>query len=168
MQEAQLKTLKEVAAQLDQPAHRIIHLCESGVVKPEVGADGRGSVRRFSGDDVFCLHLALELQDAGIQVPLIKPLIRALRHLKDSPELPNAVARIEECFDLQSIVSALGTPRKPMRAYLAQGDPVVLVAPSVKKIPALPSSMKLLSDEDQVRWGPVTIVVNLTLIAEKR
>lgn len=167
MQEAPLKTLKEVAAQLDQPAHRIIHLCESGVVKPEVGAEGRGSVRRFNIDDIFCLRLALQLQDAGIQVPLIKPLVRALHHLKESPYLPNAVSRVEDCLDIRSVVKALGTFPKPMRAYLSQGNPVVLIAPGVKKVPALPPSTKLYRDDSHIDWGPVTIAVNLTLIAEQ-
>src|SRR5262245_48255467 len=69
MDDRPLKTLKEVAAHFHRPAHRIIHLCEAGVVRPTVDAAGRGSVRRFSRDDAFRLLLALELQEAGVQAP---------------------------------------------------------------------------------------------------
>ena len=42
-------TLSEIARRLDVPQHRLIHLCEKGVIVPEVhGAAGRGSSRVFS------------------------------------------------------------------------------------------------------------------------
>ena len=36
-------TLSEIARRLDVPQHRLIHLCEKGVIVPEIhGAAGRG------------------------------------------------------------------------------------------------------------------------------
>src|SRR5579872_5431109 len=74
----ELKTMKEVAELLDRPAHRIIHVCESGVVKPSVEAEGRGTVRRFSRDEIFRVRVALSLQDVGVSLPDVKPLMKAL------------------------------------------------------------------------------------------
>ncbi len=70
-----LRTLKEVAEIVRQEPHRVIHLCECRVVVPKIGADGRGSVRRFSRDDIFRIRLGLTLQDSGLSVSQIKPVM---------------------------------------------------------------------------------------------
>ena len=80
-------TMKEIADHIRRPAHRIIHLCESSVIRPTVDANGRGSVRRFSRDDTFRILLALELQEAGVEVPLIKPLMDGLDRLMEIAEI---------------------------------------------------------------------------------
>src|ERR1700692_2754516 len=101
MSAEQLKTLKEVADQLDQPPQRIIHVCETGIVRPAVAAGGRGSVRRFSREDIFRLRLALELQDMGVQVPLIKPLMKALDQFMAMYEAQTLQAKLPD-FNLVS------------------------------------------------------------------
>ena len=67
-----LRTTPEVAELLGVEPHRVIYLCEKGVVKPEVDAAGRGSVRRFNDDDVFMCALALELQRWGVESRLLR------------------------------------------------------------------------------------------------
>src|SRR5438128_59725 len=117
MAEERLKTMKEVADRLQSPAHRIIHVCETGVVRPTVDADGRGSVRRFSREDVFRISLALKLQDGGVALPLIKPLMQALDWFKDQYKLQTVSVQLLD-LDLVSVIDALGSTRKPIRAYL--------------------------------------------------
>lgn len=67
-----LRTTPEVAELLGVEPHRVIYLCEKGVVKPEVGAAGRGSVRRFNDDNLFVSALALELQRWGVESRLLQ------------------------------------------------------------------------------------------------
>lgn len=44
--------LSEIARRLDVPQHKLLHLCEKGVVIPEIhDAAGRGSSRVFSADN---------------------------------------------------------------------------------------------------------------------
>jgi DNA-binding transcriptional MerR regulator len=166
MNEQPLKTMKEVADHLNQPAHRIIHLCETGVVHPTVDAAGRGSVRRFSRDDTFRILLALQLQDAGVQVPLIKPLMDHLDRLLEIREIKEFRHRLDP-FDLVEVIRRkLGTRAEPARAVLTPPDRIALVAPKFI-VPTRPDVRVDLhsSDHDLLRRG-VCIVVSLTEIAE--
>ncbi|KKM40597.1 hypothetical protein LCGC14_1563670 [marine sediment metagenome] len=74
-------TLGQIAEMLDQPQHRLVHLCEKGVVEPVKDAKGRGTVRRFDLDNVYCLAVALELQRWGLQVVLIRRFVGMLLFL---------------------------------------------------------------------------------------
>ena len=65
-------TLTEVARRLDVPQHRLIHLCEKGIVIPGVhAASGRGSSRVFSAGNYLELAVALRLRDMFI--PMYRP-----------------------------------------------------------------------------------------------
>src|SRR5262245_1899739 len=117
MDDRPLKTLKEVAAHFHRPARRIIHLCEAGVVRPTVDAAGRGSVRRFSRDDAFRLLLALELQEAGVQAPLIRPLMGALDSLMKLPEVEKLRGYLGPA-DVVVVARPIGSPAYAVRADL--------------------------------------------------
>jgi DNA-binding transcriptional MerR regulator len=53
-------TLSEIARRLDVPQHKLIHLCEKGVVVPEIhDAAGRGSSRVFSANNFLELAVAV-------------------------------------------------------------------------------------------------------------
>ena len=57
-------TLTEIAKLLNEPQHRLIYLCEKGVVIPEYSqAQGRGSSRRFSARNIFEISIALVLSE---------------------------------------------------------------------------------------------------------
>lgn len=72
-------TLTEVARRLDVPQHRLIHLCEKGVVIPEVhAASGRGSSRVFSTANYLELAVALRLRDMFIPVSTLRGIIHVL------------------------------------------------------------------------------------------
>ena len=105
MNDPPLVTLKGAARVLRAPPHRIIHLCESDVVKPEVGAGGRGTVRRFSPDNLFVAAVALRLQDAGLtvgQLVFVREAfdwllrVRALRTEIEEGGLVGAIAGLQQ------------------------------------------------------------------------
>ena len=57
-------TLSEIARLLRQPQHRLIYLCEKGVITPDFAdAKGRGSSRRFSARNIFEISIALTLSE---------------------------------------------------------------------------------------------------------
>jgi hypothetical protein len=165
MDDRPLKTLKEVADHFNRPAHRIIHLCEAGVVRPAVGAAGRGSVRRFCRDDAFRVLLALELQEAGVQAPLIQPLMGALDHLMELPE----VKKLRDSLvphDLVAVVRYIGSQDSPVRAYLTPPDRVALVTPRLL-VPSRPDvRVDLHLADGHLLDRGVCIVASLTRIAE--
>jgi DNA-binding transcriptional MerR regulator len=73
-------TLKEIARRLDVPQHRLIHLCEKGVVVPEVhDAEGRGSSRVFSARNFLELAAAVRLRDMMLPVAAVGAIIHVLR-----------------------------------------------------------------------------------------
>ncbi len=165
MKEEQI-TLKEVAQICIRPAHRIIHLCETGVVRPAVDAPGQGSVRRFSRDDIFYLRLAMDLQDAGVEVPLIKPLMEALHNLMRISE----IKKLKEKYGLQDLVGVInhiGSIDDPVLAFLTPPGRVALVTPKFS-IPCRPGlRVELLRETDSCFWHRgVSIVANLTDLAE--
>jgi DNA-binding transcriptional MerR regulator len=73
-------TLTEIARKLDVPQHRLIHLCEKGVVIPEHhDAAGRGSSRVFSSLNYLELAVALRLRDMFVPVAVLRGVMYVLR-----------------------------------------------------------------------------------------
>ncbi len=104
MTEERSFTLSEVARLLDVPQHRLIHLCEKGVVVPDVhGATGRGSSRVFSSRNFLELAVALRLRDMMLPVAAVGAIVRVLRALEDRlhDELPG-FALVESLRDARS------------------------------------------------------------------
>ena len=78
-------TLTEAARLLGEPQHRLIYLCEKGVVQPDVqDAEGRGSSRRFSARNLLEFAVALQLRDLEISVSLVGAVIHVLRAFERS------------------------------------------------------------------------------------
>ena len=76
-------TMTEAARLLGQPQHRLIYLCERGVVRPDLRtAEGRGSSRGFSRRNLLEFSVALNLRQMQIPTQLIGALLGALRDLE--------------------------------------------------------------------------------------
>lgn len=72
-------TLSEIEERLKVEQHRLIHLCEKGVITPDYeDASGRGTVRRFSERNLFEFAVALELRRFLLPIAYIAPIIRVL------------------------------------------------------------------------------------------
>jgi DNA-binding transcriptional MerR regulator len=72
-------SLQEIQKKLDVEQHRLIHLCEKGVIIPDIGdSAGRGTMRRFSERNLFEFALALELRRFQLPLNYIAPIIRML------------------------------------------------------------------------------------------
>ncbi len=73
-------TLPEIAFLLGEPQHRLIHLCEKGVVIPDIeDARGRGTSRRFSRRNVLEFALALKVRQMMLPVAVAAAVVRLLR-----------------------------------------------------------------------------------------
>jgi len=73
-------TLSEAARFLAEPQHRLIYLCEKGVVVPDFGnAKGRGSSRRFSARNLLEFAVVLKLRELTLPVDTIAAIIHVLR-----------------------------------------------------------------------------------------
>jgi DNA-binding transcriptional MerR regulator len=105
-------TLSEVARRLEVPQHRLIHLCEKGVVVPDVhAAAGRGSSRVFSSRNFLELAVALRLRDMMLPVSAVGAVVHVLqafeRRLRDDlPQFALADSlREQRAPDLRVIIS---------------------------------------------------------------
>jgi len=73
-------TLTEAARSLGEPQHRLIYLCEQGVVQPDLeDAKGRGSSRRFSARNLLEFAVALRLRELELPASLIGAVTYTLR-----------------------------------------------------------------------------------------
>lgn len=128
MAEQRSFSLSDVARRLETPQHRLIHLCEKGVVVPDVhDAAGRGSSRVFSSRNFLELAVALRLRDMMLPVTAVGAIVHVLRAFeqrvrRDLPHFSLAESlRDVRSPDLRVIVSdghtiyfSLGSPgRKP-------------------------------------------------------
>jgi DNA-binding transcriptional MerR regulator len=112
MADDQSFTLSEIARRLEVPQHRLIHLCEEGVVVPDVhGAAGRGSSRVFSSRNVLELAVALHLRDMMLPVAAVGAVVHVLRAFEarlreELPHFALAVSlREDRALDLRVIIS---------------------------------------------------------------
>ena len=73
-------TLTEAARSLGAPQHRLIYLCEKGVVQPDLeDARDRGSSRRFSARNLLEFAVALRLRELELPASLIGAVTYTLR-----------------------------------------------------------------------------------------
>ena len=97
---------------LEEPQHRLIYLCEKGVIRPDFqDAEGRGSSRRFSARNLLEFAVALRLREFEIQVSLIAAVTYVLRAFETSLrkkvtgfQLPESL-RGSQAPDLRVIIS---------------------------------------------------------------
>ncbi|HUO74928.1 MAG TPA: hypothetical protein VMU39_29460 [Solirubrobacteraceae bacterium] len=120
-------TLSEIARRLDVPQHRLIHLCEKGVIVPEIhDAAGRGSSRVFSTGNFLELAVALRLRDMMIPVSVVGAIVHVLRRFGQE---------VQEGLDGASLAESLRTPIAPeLRIIVSDGAAIYfsLVAPNEK------------------------------------
>ena len=65
---------------LGEPQHRLIYLCEKGVIQPDAqDAEGRGSSRRFSARNLLEFAVALRLRTLGIPASVCGAVVYVLR-----------------------------------------------------------------------------------------
>jgi DNA-binding transcriptional MerR regulator len=84
-------SLSEAARLLRQPQHKLIYLCEKGVIVPDLAkARGRGSSRRFSARNLLEFEIALKLRELTVPANSIAAILYALRafEAKVARELP--------------------------------------------------------------------------------
>lgn len=124
-------TLSELARTLDSPQHRLIHLCEKGVVAPDLrDARGRGSSRVFSARNFLEFAIALRLRGGMLPIAAIGAVLRVLRAFEGrlQRELPGfslpESLREKDAPDLRVIVSdgstiylSLGGPRAEAKLF---------------------------------------------------
>ena len=107
-------TLTEAARLLGEPQHRLIYLCEKGVVQPDFEeAKGRGSSRRFSAH--YLLEFAIALRLRMLEIPAlsigaITYTLRAFEH-KVQQQIPG--------FSLPNSLRGAGAP--DLRVILKEG-----------------------------------------------
>jgi DNA-binding transcriptional MerR regulator len=98
-------TLTEAARLLGEPQHRLIYLCEKGVVEPDLqDAEGRGSSRRFSSRNLLEFAVALRLRDLELPATLIGAVVHVLRAFE------GAVGREIRGFHLPESLRATSAP----------------------------------------------------------
>jgi len=107
-------TLTEAARLLEEPQHRLIYLCEKGVVEPDLqDAEGRGSSRRFSSRNLLEFAVALRLRDLELPATLIGAVVHVLR------AFAAAVGREIRGFHLPESLRAKGAP--DLRVVIGDG-----------------------------------------------
>jgi hypothetical protein len=124
-------TLTQAARLLDEPQHRLIYLCEKGVVVPDFqDAEGRGSSRRFSARNLLEFAIALRLRELEIGVAIVGAVVYVLRaferrlgsELRDF-RLPDSL-RDPKALDLRVVITdgarlyfTLAASGSPARVY---------------------------------------------------
>jgi DNA-binding transcriptional MerR regulator len=107
-------TLTQAARLLREPQHRLIYLCEKGVVEPDLqDARGRGSSRLFSARNLLEFAVALRLRELEIPAAVVGAVIYVLRAFEQrvAAEIPG--------FQLPA---SLREPKAPdLRVVIADG-----------------------------------------------
>jgi DNA-binding transcriptional MerR regulator len=139
-------TLTEVARRLRVPQHRLIHLCEKGVVVPEVhDATGRGSSRVFSPLNYLELAVALRLRDMLIPVNVVRGIVHVLRTFGQ---------QLETGSRGPSLVEQLRQPESPeIRIILSDGQLVYFALYGQRDSPRLFGGIPLKSLTDNAASG---------------
>jgi hypothetical protein len=143
-----------------RPPHRVIHLCENGLIRPARNAVGRGKVRRFDRENIFRIQLALNLQDAGLDIAAISPLMSALDGLMKFKPVKDLRPPMGY-FDLIWVLGALSGDGAVL-AWLAPAEPVTLVIPAFSASCRPSLGLNFQPDIKPLLEKSVGIVINLT------
>lgn len=169
MEPRQLVTLKDLAEFVEVPAHRIIHLCERGLVRPAVPAEGRGTVRRFDRDNTFRVLLALRLEDLGLQHEVIRLLTDGIDELMGTDVAKEALEH-EIVTDAPALFDRLGDDENPAMGMIHlthQRERVVeFVLPKSPDFIYWRCGSLQLSSLPQTQNVSLAVVVDLTLISK--
>ena len=144
---------------LGQPQHRLIYLCEKGVVQPDLRvAEGRGSSRGFSRRNLLEFSVALQLKELQIPAQLIGALLAALRELEArlAAELPGFCIpdglRSPTSPDLRLVI---GDGRLYFSLLTGEGEPRLFGGSLLSGIVAKPAAP--LQELAGAGWRPVPI-----------
>ena len=156
--------LKEIQLLFNVDQHVLIHLCEKGVIIPEVeDVSGRGKLRRFSKANIFEFAVALELRKYQIPVAVTGAIVRILSSFQ------KRVKKEVKDFEFPGSLGDIGT-----KLYLFTGEK--LVFQFNKKLFSIDISKLLKSDRAQVRLEELKklpkdyqshLEVNLSELAKK-
>ncbi len=107
-------TLTEAARLLGEPQHRLIYLCEKGVVQPDLAdAKGRGSSRRFSARNLLEFAVALRLRALELPASVIGAVTYTLRAFERKVQEHMRTFRLPE--------SLRGAAAPDLRARISDG-----------------------------------------------
>lgn len=82
-------TLKQIQLKFGVPQHVLIHLCEKGVINPDISdSHGRGKSREFSQRNVFEFALALELRKYEMPLSRIGAILKVLEAFERAAQKP--------------------------------------------------------------------------------
>jgi hypothetical protein len=124
-------SLTDAARLLGEQQHRLIYLCEKGVVEPDLqDAEGRGSSRRFSNRNLLEFAVALRLRNLELSAGVIAAVVHVLRAFESAVgreisgfHLPESL-RTSVAPDLRVVISdgrrlyfALAEGAAPPRLY---------------------------------------------------
>jgi DNA-binding transcriptional MerR regulator len=182
-------TLSEAARLLGQPQHRLIYLCEKGVVHPDVeDARGRGSSRRFSARNLLEFAVALQLRALELPASAIGAITYTLRAFERQVQRQTPDFRLPESLrgpgapDLRVLISdgrlyvALGTGkdapklfggiefRRPTRGTQASARP------ARGPLPATTRTLRQAADRYDRRPGEnghARMEINITRLAQE-
>jgi len=123
-------TLTEAARLLREPQHRLIYLCEKGVVEPDLqDAEGRGSSRRFSNRNLLEFSVALQLRDLELPATMIAAVVHVLRGFE------GAVGGEMSGFHLPESLRAKGAP--DLRVVIGDGRRLYFTVATGAKAPKI-------------------------------
>jgi hypothetical protein len=129
-------TLTEAARLLVEPQHRLIYLCEKGVVEPDLqDAEGRGSSRRFSNRNLLEFAVALRLRDLELPAAMIAAVVHVLRAFE------GAVGRETSGFHLPESLRAKGAP--DLRVVISDGRRLYFTLAAGSRPPKIYSGIDL-------------------------
>ena len=98
-------SLTQAARILGSAQHRLIHLCEKGVVVPNREAQGRGTSRKFSKRNLFDFAVALEMRRLELPVSFTRAILKVLRSFESEAK------STQEKFAIPDSLVAPGSPR---------------------------------------------------------
>lgn len=163
--------IKALQLRLGVPQHVLIHLCEKGVVEPELAqTSGRGKRRAFSERNVLEFAVALALRGMELPVSRIAVIVRLLASFL------RAVSKAQPNLD---VLAALSSGVLELVLYLHDDGRLVLSAHGrglrggLLLSAKLPESSKLGRSPSVVRLAAlpadydVRLEVNLTRIAQE-
>jgi DNA-binding transcriptional MerR regulator len=174
-------TLSEAARLLGEPQHRLIYLCEKGVIQPDLqDAEGRGSSRRFSARNLLEFGVALRLRALGIPAAVSGAVLYVLRGFEKAIEkelpgfsLPNSLLASKApelkvvIGDDQRLYFSVSTGKSASRTYggIQLDD---LLNPDDKKGTGHKQRKRLQGVGDEVKPGAMTakVEVSVTGIAQ--
>ena len=141
-------TLTGIAKLLQQPQHRLIYLCEKGVIVPDgTDAEGRGSSRRFSARNLFEFSIALTLGEFHIPAIMSGKVLLALRSFEKV--LKQTISNLDLPY-------ALRTPNAPeIRVLLTNGSCLYFAIGEGGRTKLI-GGVDLLNHQGNVNWPSIT------------